>query len=57
MSETILVFISIILGILGILGVILGTRAETARLYDKCLVEMQNKPYKEATELCKERVK
>lgn len=35
----------------------MGSDRETYRLKQKCLVEMEDKPLKEATEICKERVK
>ena len=36
---------------------VIGQENENKRLYDKCLVEQQDKSHKDAIELCKERVK
>lgn len=36
---------------------IAGRIEENTRLYDKCVVEFQDKPHKDVIELCKERVK
>lgn len=35
----------------------MGSDRETHRLRQKCLVEMEDKPHKEATTICNERVK
>lgn len=35
----------------------MGSDRETYRLRQKCLVEMEDKPHKEATTICNERVK
>lgn len=34
-----------------------GAKDEQNRIYNKCLIEHQNKPYVEAVDTCKERVK
>lgn len=35
----------------------IGADNEMQRIKQKCLIEMQEKPHKEAMEICKERVK
>ena len=40
-----------------LIGTMVGFKGEISRLEQKCLVEMQDKIHKEATEICKERVK
>ena len=40
-----------------LLGSLIGSKVEISRLEQKCLIEMQEKPHKEATTICNERVK
>lgn len=43
--------------LLGVFAFMSGELSENDRLKQKCLVEMQDKPHKEATTICNERVK
>jgi len=40
-----------------IVAVSIGASIENFRLYKSCMVEMQDKPHKEAISICKERTK
>ena len=55
MTEFIIV--CTIIGFFSFFSGIVSTEAENKRLYEKCKIEFQDKPYKEAIEICKERVK
>ena len=53
------IFVAVLIVLAAILtiGHNLGVTYENTRLYEKCLVERESMPYKEAVLFCKEKIK
>jgi hypothetical protein len=49
--------ILIVVILVGFISFVLGRSVESNHIKDKCMIELQDKPHKEATTICNERVK